>query len=602
MDAPRPACAKCRGLLGEVNGIPLKSLVVASDTLLAPTPMSTPAAAPVTRFAPSPSGHLHVGGARTALFSWAYAKGRGGKFIIRIEDTDQKRSSDAASVGFLKDLDWLGIRWDEGPEYVAPDGTTVGGGANGSYFQSERLEIYNRYCQKLIDEGKAYESWDSAEELEAMRKDAMARKEAFRYRFRGAVSAEQRAKYIAEGRQSVVRFRSGEVAVTIKDEVLGDATLPAGEVDDFVIRKKDGFPTYHFAVVIDDELMGVTHVLRAQEHFTNTAKHMLLQDALGFRRPVYGHLSIIKNPDDSKMSKRDKDKVLRKAVKERNLTAPPAGTVSAEEWSKWIGDDNVQLDLEGAIRLGEALKVQLPEINVDDFRRSGYLPEVLCNFLALNGWSPGHDIEKFDNEFLKQRFGLDRVMKTPAKFDRVKLLAFNTDAITGMAPEDFARRCRGHARQFRPEYLARLDDEKFALLMKASQERSKTLDDPFKANGFLLVADDALVFSDDKNVRKALGIGAAPADGTRSGLDHLKAMRAVLAGVSEWTHGALEGAATTYANEHAGAKIGSVAQPLRVAVSGSTVSPPIWDTLLLVGRSATLARIDRCVAWASALK
>ncbi|MEY4119169.1 MAG: glutamate--tRNA ligase, partial [Planctomycetota bacterium] len=444
--------------------------------------------------------------------------------------------------------------------------------------------------------------WDSAEELEAMRKDAMARKEAFRYRFRGAVSAEQRATFIAEGRQSVVRFRSGEVAVTIKDEVLGDATLPAGEVDDFVIRKKDGFPTYHFAVVVDDELMGVTHVLRAQEHFTNTAKHMLLQDALGFRRPVYGHLSIIKNPDDSKMSKRDKDKVLRKAVKERGLNAPPAGTVSADEWSKWIGDDNVQLDLEGAIRLGEALKVQLPEINVDDFRRSGYLPEVLCNFLALNGWSPGHDIEKFDNEFLKQRFGLDRVMKTPAKFDRVKLLAFNTDAITGMAPVDFARRCREHARQFRPEYLARLDDEKFALLMKASQERSKTLDDPFKANGFLLVADDALVFSDDKNVRKALGIGAAPADGARSGLDHLKAMRTVLAGVAEWTHGALEGAATAYANEHAGAKIGSVAQPLRVAVSGSTVSPPIWDTLLLVGRSATLARIDRCVAWASALK
>jgi hypothetical protein len=274
------------------------------------------------------------------------------RFIIRIEDTDQKRSSDAASVGFLKDLDWLGIRWDEGPEYLAPDGTTVGGGPNGSYFQSERLAVYNRYCQRLIDEGKAYEAWDSAEELEAMRKDAMARKEAFRYRFRGQVSADQRAQFIAEGRQPVVRFRAGEVAVTIHDEVLGDATLPAGEVDDFVIRKKDGFPTYHFAVVVDDELMGVTHVLRAQEHFTNTAKHMLLQDALGFRRPVYGHLSIIKNPDDSKMSKRDKDKVLRKAVKERALTAPPAGTVTAEEWSRWLGDDNIQLELEGAIRLG----------------------------------------------------------------------------------------------------------------------------------------------------------------------------------------------------------------------------------------------------------
>jgi len=564
--------------------------------------MSTSIAAPVTRFAPSPSGHLHVGGARTALFSWAYAKGRGGRFIIRIEDTDQKRSSDAASVGFLKDLDWLGIRWDEGPEYLAPDGTTVGGGPNGSYFQSERLAVYNRYCQRLIDEGKAYEAWDSAEELEAMRKDAMARKEAFRYRFRGQVSADQRAQFIAEGRQPVVRFRAGEVAVTIHDEVLGDATLPAGEVDDFVIRKKDGFPTYHFAVVVDDELMGVTHVLRAQEHFTNTAKHMLLQDALGFRRPVYGHLSIIKNPDDSKMSKRDKDKVLRKAVKERALTAPPAGTVTAEEWSRWLGDDNIQLELEGAIRLGEALKVQLPEINVDDFRRSGYLPEVLCNFLALNGWSPGHDIEKFDNEFLKQRFGLDRVMKTPAKFDRVKLLAFNTDAITGMPPDEFARRCREHARQFRAEFLARLDDAAFALLMRASQERSKTLDDPFKANGFLLAADDALAFSDDKNVRKALGIGASPADGARSGLDHLRAMRAILAALPDWSQGAIEAAATAYAAEHAAAKIGAVAQPLRIGVSGSTVSPPIWDTLVLVGRMSALARIDRCLAWAAGLR
>ena len=170
-------------------------------------------------------------------------------------------------------------------------------GANGSYFQSERLEIYNRYCQKLIDEGKAYESWDSAEELEAMRKEAMARKEAFRYRFRGAVTAEQRAKYIAEGRQPVVRFRSGEVAVTIHDEVLGDATLPAGEVDDFVIRKKDGFPTYHFAVVVDDEAMGVTHVIRGQEHLGNAPKHIALQEALGLRTPVYAHLPIVLNPD-----------------------------------------------------------------------------------------------------------------------------------------------------------------------------------------------------------------------------------------------------------------------------------------------------------------
>lgn len=565
-------------------------------------PSANGTAGPVTRFAPSPSGHLHVGGARTALFCWAFAKGRGGKFLIRIEDTDQKRSSDAASVGFLKDLDWLGIRWDEGPEYTAPDGTVVGGGPNGSYFQSERLAIYARHTERLIAEGNAYEAWDSPEELDAMRKEAAARKEAFRYRFRGEPSAADRARYLAEGRVPVVRFRTPQVAITINDEVLGDATLPAGEVDDFVIRKKDGFPTYHFAVVVDDELMGVTHVLRAQEHFTNTAKHIVLQDALGFRRPTYGHLSIIKNPDDSKMSKRDKDKVLRKAVKEKALTAPPAGTVGGDEWAKWLGDENVQLDLDGAIRLAEALKVQLPEINVDDFRRSGYLPEVICNFLALNGWSPGHDIEKFDNAFLIERFGLDRVMKTPAKFDRVKLLAFNTDAITGMAPEEFARRCHAHAQQYRPEYLAKLGDAKFALLMTACQERSKTLDDPFRSNGFLLAADDALAFSDDKSVRKALGIGATPADGAKGGLDHLRTMRGVLAGLSEWTQPALEAAANAYAAEHAQGKIGAVAQPLRIAVSGGTVSPPIWDTLVLVGRDASLRRIDRCIAWAGELR
>ena len=556
---------------------------------------------PVTRFAPSPSGHLHVGGARTALFSWAYAKGRDGTFIIRIEDTDQKRSSDAASVGFLRDLEWLGILWDEGPLYNAPDGSAVGGGANGSYFQSERLAIYSKYVDQLLAEGKAYESWETTEELDALRKTATARKEAFRYRFQGEPTAAARAEFVASGRIPVIRFRTPQAAITIHDEVLGDATLPAGEVDDFVIRKKDGFPTYHFAVVVDDELMGVTHVMRAQEHFTNTAKHMVLQDALGFRRPAYGHLSLIKNPDDSKMSKRDKDKILRKAVKEKALFVPPEGSVTLEEWNAWINDDNVQLSLEGAIALADALKVTLPEINVDDFRRSGYLPETICNFLALNGWSPGHDIEKFDNAFLLKHFGLDRVMKTPAKFDRAKLLAFNTDAINAMSREDFTRRCREHAAQFRSEFLARLDATRFDLLMHATHERSKTLDEPFRSNGFLLVADDALVFSDDKQVRKALGIGAPAVDGARSGLDHMRAMRTILAQLPEWTHDTLEATANAYAAEHAGGKIGSVAQPLRVGVTGTTVSPPIWDTLLLVGHESALKRIDRCLQWAATL-
>ena len=365
----------------------------------------------VTRFAPSPSGNLHVGGARTALFCYAFAKGRGGRFVLRIEDTDQKRSSDAASLGFLKDLDWFGLRWDEGPTFDAPDGTLVGGGAHGPYFQAQRLDLYDAAIETLLAEGKAYPAFDTAEDLDAAR--AAARAEGRPYRYDGskamAMTEIDREAARAEGRPCVIRFRSDARAVTIRDEILGEATLPAGEVDDFVIRKGDGFPTYHFAVVVDDELMGVTHVLRAQEHFNNTAKHLLLQEALGYRTPVYGHLPIIFNPDGSKMSKRDKDRTLREAVVARGIDAPPAGRdgrplCDAETFGRWRGDKTVQLASDVCEAIAAALDVELPEINVEDFRRSGYLPEVLVNFLALNGWSPGHDLEKFDLAFLCERF------------------------------------------------------------------------------------------------------------------------------------------------------------------------------------------------------
>ena len=542
----------------------------------------------VTRFAPSPSGHLHVGGARTALFCWAFAHGRCGRFILRIEDTDQKRSSDAASVGFLKDLAWLGIAWDEGPEF---DG--CGGGPSGPYFQSQRLDIYNREFARLVESGKAYYAFDTPAELEAMRAEAKARGAAYRYDRTRAVSrpkAEVDAM-LAARTPAVIRFRTPEGPITIRDEILGEATLPAGEVDDFVIRKADGFPTYHFAVVVDDALMGVTHVLRAQEHFNNTAKHIVLQDALGYPRPTYGHMPLIVNPDGSKMSKRDKDKVLRKAVKERGITAPPASCVPPDRWAAWLADSAVQLELEEATALASALEVTLPEINVDDFRRSGYLPEVLCNFLALNGWSPGQNVEKFDNAFLAERFDLKRVVKTPAKFDRVKLLSFNCDAITGMPLERYVALSRAHGLAFHPAFMSRLTGAQFDALAAASQPRSKTLDDLFRSNRFLALEDGAVRWSDAKVVKKHL------LEGSPSGLDHVRALRAVLAGVSApWSAAALEAAVTSYAQSAAEGQLGKVAQPLRVAVSGGTVSPPIFDTLAILGRDSTLSRIDRCIA------
>lgn len=544
-----------------------------------------------TRFAPSPSGHLHVGGARTALFNYAFARRHGGRFIVRIEDTDQKRSSEAASLGFLTDLAWLGIRWDEGPEYA--DGHLhCGGGPDGPYFQSERLDIYTAHLERLLREDKAYYAFDTAEELDAARQRARAEGRTYRYdgpwRSTPLAEAERR---IAEGRPAVIRFRTPDGAVTIRDEVLGEAVIPSGEIDDFVIRKADGFPTYHFAVVVDDELMGVTHVLRAQEHFNNTARHMLLQDALGFRRPVYAHLPLIFNPDGAKMSKRDKDRVLRAAVLERGLSSPPAGTIDQATFDAWLADNRSQLDLEDASHLAATLDVQLPEINVDDFRRSGYLPSVLVNFLALNGWSPGGDREKFDLDFICENFDLARVMKTPARFDRVKLLAFNLDAIQAMSREQFVELVRQHGRDFHPFFMERLTETQFELLAAASHQRSKTLDDMFRSNKWVLTPDDALAWEDSKAVRKAL-TGAEP-----NGADHLKALLPILRDVSEWTVAALEPAITSYAQAHAGGQMGKVAQPLRIAVTGGTVSPSIFETLAILGKESTLRRIERCLGW-----
>ena len=540
-----------------------------------------------TRFAPSPSGHLHVGGARTALFNWAYAQGRGGKFILRIEDTDQKRSSDAASVGFLKDLKWLGIDWNEGPEFEG-----CGGGEFGSYFQSERLEIYNKFLEQLVQQEKAYYAFDTAAELDAARKECKSRNQAYRYdRSRAdAISSAQVQAWRNEGKPAVIRFKTPPGPITIHDEILGDATLPAGEVDDFVIRKADGFPTYHFAVVVDDELMGVTTVLRAQEHFNNTAKHIVLQDALGFRRPTYGHLPLIFNPDGSKMSKRDKDKLLRKTAQDKKLTAPPANTVDAARFTAWLGDKNSQLDFVEATAMAAALNIELPEINVDDFRRSGYLPHVMCNFLALNGWGPGNDLEKFDNAYLCANFALDRVQKTAAKFDRVKLLSFNLDAIQKLSRESFGALVKAHGESFHPEFMKKITAAQFDLLVAASHERSKTLDELFRGNRWLALGDEELTWEKSKQVEKAL------LSGTPSGLDRLKELRGVLEAVATWTPAGIEESIRQWAATAGLAdQIGQIAQPLRVGVTGCTISPPIFDTLAILGQPSSLRRIDRCL-------
>lgn len=541
-----------------------------------------------TRFAPSPSGHLHVGGARTALFCWAYARQHGGKFILRIEDTDQKRSSDAASLGFLRDLKWLGIDWDEGPEFE-----DCGGGEFGPYFQSQRVETYTKYLDQLVAEGKAYYAFDTAADLDAKRKAARAANQNYRYDGSAAIamSRDEVKQRLDAGEPAVIRFRLPDEPIVIRDEILGEATIAPEQLDDFVIRKADGFPTYHFAVVVDDELMQVSHVLRAQEHFMNTARHMLLQDALGFRRPVYAHLPLIFNPDGSKMSKRDKDKALRAAVKQKGVNDLSPVFRQTAGIDAWLKDKDIQLEFDSAIMLADDLGVVLPEINVDDFRRSGYLPDVLINYLALLGWNPGGDVEKFDREFLVERFGFDRVLKSPAKFDRAKLLAFSHDAIQALDTAEFVRLFRAHCDEFHPEFIEKLSPENFDLLAAANHKRSKTLDDQVRSSLFF-VLDDAEIRYDleDKNNRKAMLNGDPP------GRTCLEGLLPILEGQHEWGVASLEQVIGAYVQQHAGGNLGKVAQPLRVAVTGTTISPAIYETLAILGKAATVNRINRCVA------
>jgi glutamyl/glutaminyl-tRNA synthetase len=592
----------------------------------------------VTRFAPSPTGHLHIGGARTALFCWAFAQksrrhGKGGRFLIRIEDTDRLRSSEESARGILEDLAWLGIAWDDGPELKVqgPDQqregaslaglvqsvtgavATIGGDERGvgPFFQAQRRHLYDFYIEKLVREGKAYPAFETPEELEVRRREAIARKETYRYdRAALEIPLTERMARMAAGEPHVVRFRMPDAPIHVRDEVLGDISIAAGETDDFVIRKQDGFPTYHFAVVIDDELMGITHVLRAQEHLSNTPRHVALQQALThedgrrFRTPVYAHMPLIFNMDGSKMSKRDKDKAVRKACREKGIrqiprelaerlfaAGTPASLLSSEQFERWLSESDRQLPLEALQVIADYLQVDVPEVDVHDFRRAGYLPEAITNFIALLGWSPGFkdgegkDIEKFDMNFLAEHFELSRIGRTNARFDRTKLLAFNADAITAMNDAEFTARWCAWLTDHDPGVLERLDAEQLAILARAVRPRCKTLRDGARVGRFALVEDHQIEY-DSGAVKKHLQSGSP------SGLELLREFRQRLAACPAWTPAALQALADAYVLEK-NVGIGKLAQALRVALTGASVSPPLGETLAVLPPQSALARIDR---------
>ena len=554
----------------------------------------------ITRFAPSPTGHLHIGGVRTALFCWAYARKHGGRFVLRIEDTDQKRSSEDAARGILEDLAWLGIGWDDGPGFG-----NLGGDARGvgPFYQSQRLDIYQRFLAQLLDADLAYPAFETAEELAAMRAEAQARKETFGYRQRAdydrdSAHAEMRRREKA-GEPFVVRFKTPAKPIRVADSVLGEIEFDEQHTDDFVIRKADGYPTYHFAVVIDDELMGVTHVLRGQEHLNNTPKHVALQQALTrddgtpFRTPVYAHMPLIFNTDGSKMSKRDKDKTVRAALKtEPEAQARSRTLVGDEAFAAWQKDKTRQLPTDALLTIARDLSIDLPEIDVEDFRRSGYLPEVLCNYLALLGWNPGMknddgtDLERFDAAFLCEHFSLERIGKSNAKFDREKLAAFSQATLAAMEPGDFARELRVWCERYDPALLDTLA-HRFDLAARAIQPRVQVLSQCREPIGFALMADEAIEF-DPKAVKKALH------KGDPTGLSILGDFRETLAAIEPFEPDQIEAAVKAFC-EAREIGMGKLAQPLRVAMTGGNVSPGLGETLALVGKESALARVDRCL-------
>lgn len=552
----------------------------------------------ITRFAPSPSGHLHIGGARTALFCWAYAKARGGHFLLRLEDTDQARSSEASAKAILEDLAWLGIDWDEGPE-IEFKGRTVGGDPRSvaPFAQSERLDIYNKHIDQLIGEGKAYYAFDTAEELAAKRNAAQREKKQYRYdRAAMQIPEAERAERVANGEPHVVRLRMpDDEGVSVKDEVLGEVSFAPGELDDFIIRKMDGYPTYHFAVVVDDALMGVTHVLRGQEHLNNTPRHVALQKALGFDTPVYAHMPLIFNDKGAKMSKRERDTTVKEIFKRRSVEEVyaelPEGIIGIEELADWAGDKKAQLEGETIDRLAEALGILLPEVSVEDFRKAGYLPEVITNFISLLGWTPskqdGADREKFDMDFLAKDFDIARIGKSNARFDRAKLMAFNTDVITQLPADEFVERFAGYCRDYEPAIVEKLSEKAFRVLALAVQPQCKTFFDAARRCVFAVTPASEIVY-EEKAVKKNLTRNDA------AGLGVLRDFRGVLADHDDWSTEPLSKLVADYCEKNE-IGMGMVAQPIRVAVTGTPVSPPIGETLAALGKEETLDRIDRCV-------
>jgi glutamyl-tRNA synthetase len=472
------------------------------------------------RFAPSPTGDLHVGNIRTALFDWAYARHTGGTFLFRIEDTDTTRVTDEYIQAAIDTLKWLGLNWDEGPEV---------GGDNGPYLQSQRLGIYAEWAQKFLDQKDAYHCYCSAEELEAVREAQRAANVAPGYNGHCRdLTADQIAGYKSEGRLPVVRMRMPDGGTTFNDLIRGDVSFDHKFVPDFVLVRGDGSPLYTLAVAVDDVLMKVTHVLRGEDLLSSTPRQIRVYQAMGLAPedyPVFAHLPFVMGQDNAKLSKRN------------------------------------------------------GEVSIAWYRDKGFLPEAICNYLALLGWSPGDDRENVTMKELTELFTVEKVHSSPARFDMKKLEAINGDKIRALTIDEFL--------DWSLPFLTKAgvitgSADEIALVKLALpliQERIIMLSEVPAMLKFLFVKNFAV---------EADSVAKITDDASKQVLERsLKELEPL----ATWTHESIEAALRSSLIEEMGLKPRIAFGAVRIATTGSTISPPLFESMELLGKEASLARI-----------
>jgi glutamyl-tRNA synthetase len=470
------------------------------------------------RIAPSPTGYFHIGSARTALFNWLFARHQGGRFIVRVEDTDRTRYNPEAVPDLVASLRWLGLDWDEGPE---------AGGDFGPYYQSERLDLYKHYADRLVDDGQAYPCYCSPERLAILREAQRENKEDVGYdRHCRYLTAGQRAENEAQGIVPVIRLRAPlEGQTTFHDVLYGTITVDNENLDDLVLLKSDGFPTYHLANVVDDHLMEISHIMRGDEWLPSVPKHVLLYNAFGWEIPVYAHLPLILAPTGKgKLSKRHGG------------------------------------------------------VEVQEFRTQGYLPEAMVNYLARVGWSYDDKTEIFTREELIRYFDLSGINKSPARFSYERLEWINAYYIRQLDAGDLAQRL--------VPFMSRAGFEVAPAVLRPMvpliQERLKTLAEAVNWIDFF--------FQKDLEYDAQLLVG-----NKMSAVESLEALRRAqerLAALPSFDIETIEPALRSLAEELS-LKVGQLLGIIRVAVTGKTVAPPLFETLIILGRAKSLARIDR---------